>query len=38
MAATSNKHPEFPYYSTYRDGFGVKPYVFTVKEFIEMVN
>jgi hypothetical protein len=37
MAATSSKHPELPHYSTKRDDFGVKPYVFRVKEF-EMVN
>jgi hypothetical protein len=33
MAASSNKHPELPHYS-----FCVKPYVFRVKEFIEMVT
>jgi hypothetical protein len=38
MATSSNKHPELPYYSTLSDNFGVKPYVFRVKEFIEMVN
>jgi hypothetical protein len=38
MAASSNKHPELPYYSTQSDNFGVKPYVFRVKEFIKMVN
>jgi hypothetical protein len=38
MAASSNKHPEFHYYSTKSDDFGVKLYVFRVKEFIEMVN
>jgi hypothetical protein len=38
MAARPNKHPELPYYSTWSDDFGVKPYVFRVKEFIEMVN
>jgi hypothetical protein len=37
MATSSNKHPEFHYYSTYGNDFGVKPYVFRVKEFIEMV-
>jgi hypothetical protein len=38
MAASSNKHTELPHYSTYSDDFGVKSYVFRVKEFIEMVN
>jgi hypothetical protein len=38
MAASSNKHSEFHYYSTESDDFGVKRYVFKVKEFIEMVN
>jgi hypothetical protein len=38
MAASSNKHPELHNNSTYSDDFGVKPYVFRVKEFIEMVN
>jgi hypothetical protein len=38
MAAISNKHPELHYYLTYSNDFGVKPYVFKVKEFIEMVN
>jgi hypothetical protein len=38
MAASSNKHPEIPYYSTWSDNFVLKPYVFRVKEFIKMVN
>jgi hypothetical protein len=38
MATSSNKHSEFHYYSTERDDFGVKQYVYRVKEFIEMVN
>jgi hypothetical protein len=38
MAASSNQHPELPYYLTLSDGFGVKPCLFRVKEFIEMAN
>jgi hypothetical protein len=38
MAASSNQHPELPYYSTQSDAFGVKPFVFRVNEFIEMVD
>jgi hypothetical protein len=38
MTASSNKHPELLHYSTKSDDFGVKPYVFKVKEFIEMVD
>jgi hypothetical protein len=38
MAASSNKHPELHYYSTWSNDCGVKPYVFRVKEFIEMVD
>jgi hypothetical protein len=38
MAASSNQHPELPYYSTLNDDIGVKPYVFRVKGFIEMIN
>jgi hypothetical protein len=38
MAASSNKHPEIPNYSTKSKNFGVKPYVLRVKEFIKMVN
>ena len=38
MAASSNKHSEFHYYSTESDDFGVKLYVCRVKEIIEMVN
>jgi hypothetical protein len=38
MAASSDKYPELPHYSTWDDDFGVKPYVFRISEFIEMVN
>jgi hypothetical protein len=40
MTASSSKHPQLPNYSmtTQSDNFGVKPYVFSVKEFIEMVK
>ena len=38
MADSWNKHPELHYYSTQSNDFGVKPYVFKVKEFIEMVD
>jgi hypothetical protein len=38
MAASSNKHPELHYYSTQSNDFGVKPYIFMVKKFIEMVD
>jgi hypothetical protein len=38
MADCSNKHPELHYYSTKINDFGVKPYVFKVKEFIGMVD
>jgi hypothetical protein len=41
MAASSNKHVELHYYySIQHKGviFGVNPYVFRIKEFIEIVN
>jgi hypothetical protein len=38
MATSSSKQIELPYHSTKNDDFGVKPYVFRVKEFTEMVN
>jgi hypothetical protein len=38
MAASSNHHPELPYYSTQSDNYGVKPYASRVKKFIKMVN